>query len=81
MQGFINAAKSLIGHKMREKWDGKVTARYIFQNKCYFSIFFPIILRYVKNVLNFQKVIALIFHTYFQFCIFECYNLLINLVY
>ena len=42
MQGFINAAKSLIGHKMQEKWDGKVTARYIFQNKCYFSVFFPL---------------------------------------
>ena len=37
-------------------------------------LFLPFILRYVKIV------IAIIFHIYFQFFIFECYNVLINLV-
>ena len=34
-----------------------------------------------KYVLNFHSVIAIIFHIYFQFLIFECYNLLINLAF
>ena len=37
---FTNAAKSFISHQMQGKGDEKVTARYIFQNECYFSIFF-----------------------------------------
>ena len=32
-QDFINVAKSLISHKIQEKWDGKVTARYIYFSK------------------------------------------------
>ena len=37
-----NVTKSLISHKIQEKWDGKVTARYKFQNKCYFPILFDL---------------------------------------
>ena len=79
-QDFTNAAKSLNSHQIHEKWDEKITARYIFQNKCYFSIFFcPSFLGMCKNVLNFQIVIAFIFHIYFHFFIFGCYNLQIDL--
>ena len=39
---FTNAAKSLISNKLQEKWDGKVTWKYIFQNKFSFSIFFAL---------------------------------------
>ena len=67
-QDFINVAKSLISHKMQEKWDGKVTARYTFQNKCYFSIFYcPLFLGMWKNALKFQNAIAIIFHIFFNF--------------
>ena len=41
---------------MQEKWDEKVTARYIFQNTHYFFIFFlPFILRYVKKCTQFLE--------------------------
>ena len=68
---FTNAAKSFISHQMQEKWDEKVTARYIFQNKCYFSIFFcPLFLGTWKNVLNFQNVICFYIPYIFSFFYF-----------
>ena len=64
-QDFIDAAQSLVSHKIQEKWDGKVTARYTSQNKCYFSIFFcPLFLSMWKNVFSFQNIIAIIFHIF-----------------
>ena len=70
-QDFINAASSLISHKMQEKWDGKVTAKVYFSKQMFlFHLFLPFILRYVKNVLNFQSIITIIFHIYFHFFYF-----------
>ena len=70
-QDFTNAAKSLNSHQIHEKWDEKITARYIFQNKCYFSIFFcPLFLGTWKNVLNFQNVICFYIPYIFSFFYF-----------
>ena len=51
-----------------------------FKTNVPFVSFLPFILRYVKTVLNFQSVFAIIFHIYFQFFIFGCYKILTDLV-
>ena len=48
-QDFINVGKSFISNNIQEKWDGKVPQTSIFQNKCYFSIFFALFLRNAKK--------------------------------
>ena len=55
---------------------------YIFfkTNVTFPSFLCPLFLGMRKNVLNFQNVIAIIFCIYYQFFIFECYNLFIYLV-
>ena len=68
---FTNAAKSFISHQMQGKGDEKVTARYIFQNECYFSIFFcPLFLDMSKNLLSFQNVTCFYISCIFSFFYF-----------
>ena len=59
----MNAAKSFITNNMREKWDGKVTTIYIFQNKCYFPIFFcPLFFDiYVKKCTHFHDSVIIFY--------------------
>ena len=54
-----------------------MVTRYIFQNKCHFSIFF---LRYVKKCTQFSECYCCYIPYIFSIFIFECYNLLIDLV-
>ena len=64
-QDFINATKSLIIDSGKMRWKSNIN---IFQNKCYFFIFFcSLFLGMLKSVLNFQNIIAIIFHICFQF--------------
>ena len=45
-----------------------------------FHLFLPFILRYVKKKYSIFKALFPLYSIYFQFFIFECYNLLIALV-
>ena len=79
----IKADMSFVSYKMLEKWDGRVTNVHLSKQMFLFHLFLPFILSYVKKYAQSSECYCYYIPYMFSIFInimFECYNLLMDLV-